>query len=237
MILSAWCAAVLLAQSLLSQTRPASESRDCDLPPLEQWEFPLDRHPHTEGWVLPASFDWRRPQEFLRWKQRDGKLWPATVEGELDDSDRIHRFHWWLVDLPAGTYRLVLQPSGAGAARHTDRETLQWFSTQAAPLQVLGQTRTNELPLRRIFNFHWSRGQRLLLRYASDFGRTRYQMGIFEPASQIEIPFFGHPRPLPAVLSPGETKVMLLSPVSPAAAEAYYRARLCAGSYLVTAHF
>jgi hypothetical protein len=53
----------------------------------------------------------------------------------------------------------------------------------------------------------------------------------------VEIPFFGHARPLPVILKLSETKTALLSAVDEANSEAYYRVDLCPGKYLVMAKF
>lgn len=210
-------------------------SPDCASLQLTEYQFALDQHPHTELWFVTPGIAWHRAQPLLRWKTRDGRVWPATISGELNNTD--NRFNWWRVDLAPGAYRLIVDLWRADTRAEKIAVSLHWFSTDGLPLQKLGQVQTYDSARRGVFHFDCKGREQLLIRIARNAGHLEYRMGIFGWGEAVEIPFFGHARPLPVVLRVGETKTALLSPVDEANSEAYYRVDLCPGKYLVTAKF
>ncbi len=206
----------------------------CGLPKLEDFGFPLSMHPHTEFLPLQPSGNPQQPQALGVRQEREGRMWPTQVAGSLPDSTATNRVHWWLVDLPAGSYRAVLEMHPEGAKSAADMK-LQWFTVDGKPLRGLGHFGSIDKE-RAVFPFQWESAQRRLLRCSSR-GGAAYSLGIFNPNDPVEIPYFSHAQPLPALLPPGEERVVLLSPADLVEGEAVYRVPFCAGPYEIRAEF
>lgn len=162
-------------------------------------------------------------------------MWPTQVAGSFPDPAATNHVHWWLVDLPAGSYRAVLEVHPEDAKSVADMK-LQWFTVDGKPLRALGHFRSIEKE-RAVFPFQWGKAQRRLLLRCSSAGSAGYSLGIFNRKDPVEIPYFSHAQPLPALLPPGEERIALLSPADLVEGEAVYRVPFCSGKYEIRAEF
>jgi hypothetical protein len=155
-----------------------------------------------------------------------------VVRGRLGNSNETGKFHFWLVDLSPGTYKLVLDVQRADDRDDWLGGELQWFSLEAEKMQSVGGLYTSDHRSRGVYRFSVKKPFKLLLRYSNNVTVSDYWIGLFREPDRIVAPFFANP---PAIeqMELGRPARVELEGGQPFAEDKYYSIQLDPGDYKV----
>jgi VWFA-related protein len=160
-----------------------------------------------------------------------------VVKGRLGDSDKTGKYHYWLLDLPAGKYKFVLDVKRADEKDLNIGGSLYMMTPDGKEGEKIGIM--NELDHRRrsVFLIETTEPTKGVLRYANDFTISDYHLGVFRESDQLGGLFFVKP--------PGVAPMKVNAPVTTPALEGdntqkrdvYYSILLPAADYKVGIEF
>jgi hypothetical protein len=160
-----------------------------------------------------------------------------VVAGRLGESDKTGKYHYWLVDLPAGSYKAVLDIKRADDKHSNVAGMLEWFSLEGKKLDRLGQMNAIDYRHRSVFGFRSDQPIRRVLRVDNNHSVCDYQLGIFTQEERVSTPFFKKcPKVEPIQIGQAVT-TPLLDADRPYQCDAYYSIRLPAGDYRISTEF
>jgi hypothetical protein len=160
-----------------------------------------------------------------------------VVKGRLGNSQETGKSHYWLVDLPAGNYKAVIDIRRADEADSNVGGSLDWYSADGQKMDQLGLI--NENPndrYRGVFRFAVKRQFKAIIRYSNFFTVSDYWLGIFKSDAPITMPFFARTPPV-ETLKLNEPVTAGLDGAVMSARDAYYSVRLPAGDYKITTDY
>lgn len=160
------------------------------------------------------------------------------VTGRLAVSSETGKSHYWLIAVPPGRYKLVLD-----VRRADDRAdafvggNLDWFSTDGQKLGNLGWTQApNQYRARFIYRFVAKKPAKQILRYSNENAVSDYWIGLFREDTEIRSPFFVN-TPRVEAISVGEPVLAVLDGANPLRRNEYYSIQLRPGDYKVEVEF
>jgi hypothetical protein len=160
-----------------------------------------------------------------------------VVSGRLGNSEQTGKFHFWLVDLPAGNYKVVLDVRRADDAHSNVGGMLLRMSPEGEKLGRLGSMITVGHRFRSIFRLKLEKPWKGIVRYENLYTISDYSLGIFPASDTVTGLFFSDPpKILPLELGKPVTTPELDGRSAPKR-DAYYGIRLPAGDYKIVADF
>jgi serine/threonine protein kinase len=160
-----------------------------------------------------------------------------VVTARLDAGGQTEPGHYWLVDLPSGDYKLVVDARRTDDAESNLGASLEWVEPDGSTRNALGSINAIASRTRSIFRFSTAARRPAVLRYRNTFGMADYWLGLFRAADPVPAPFFANP---PAVepLTLGQISATARHDSQSAAGrQAWASLSLEAGDYTVTARF
>ena len=160
-----------------------------------------------------------------------------VVTGRLAPSNETGRRHYWVVDLPAGDFKLVVD------ARRTDDDesniiaTISWVDDDGATGGQIGIVNAIADRTRSIFRFSTAEPRRAVLQYDNQVAMCDYWLGIFATDDRVASPFFAKPPVIEPLTLGMPSKETLLEFRTPSRRYGYTALNLPAGDYRVTASF
>jgi hypothetical protein len=158
------------------------------------------------------------------------------VSGRLQASQSNPKAHYWLFDLPAGNYKVVLD------VRRTDDRILNllgsldlfWLDGRVDGWR--GSVNEIDSRARCIFPLRLDLAAKGILSFRNDEWIVDYQLAIVPSAERVPGPFFENCPPV-SPLEVGQTATIPLLGGPGLAGDAYYSLRLAPGDYDVCARF
>jgi hypothetical protein len=175
----------------------------------------------------PASTNFKQP----------ARLEVGTyVSGILDVSEETGKYHYWLLDIPEGKYKLVLDVQRSDGGDSNIGATLDWCRDDGKPYGVCGWMNLTDCRSRMVLRFALDEPVRTLLRVDMKFSTSDYQLGLLRESDPLPAPFFVKcPKVTPLRLGDAVTTPVMhgASPYD----DVYYSVHLEAGHYEVSARF
>jgi hypothetical protein len=162
-----------------------------------------------------------------------------VVGSRLDDSEKTSKYHYWLVDLPAGRYKFVLDvrnAAGNWSLFPTVGGRLHWCYQDGREPMLCGEVEDEGPRCRKVLHLAPEVPVKAVLRYENRFTVSDYELGLFAEPDTVGRPFFaqcpkvqffkqGQPMTTPAIGNQQATR------------DAYCFTRLPGGDYLITVEF
>jgi hypothetical protein len=158
------------------------------------------------------------------------------VTGRLGVSSQTGKYHYWLVKVPAGKFKVVLDIKRADDKAWFIGGNLSWFSPEGEKLRDLGGVGDNNYRTRGIHRFEVKKAIKLVLRYENNETISDYWLGIFPDDAKIGAPFFVK-CPKVQFMTLGQPTTIVLDGDKPLGRDAYYTIELRPGDYKVTLSF
>lgn len=158
------------------------------------------------------------------------------VKGRLADSSQTGKYHYWLVNLSPGNYKIVIDVRRADDTNSNVGGSLDWFTTRGEKIGQLLQVSDVDNRSRKFGYFEVRRPLKRIVRYSNDWTVSDYWLGLFPASAQIVSPFFVH-CPEVKELTVGQPTTTLLYGDRTLGRDAYYRVHLSSGDYRVSAEF
>jgi hypothetical protein len=165
-----------------------------------------------------------------------------VVSGRLGNSGQTKKYHYWSVDLPAGTYKFVLD-----VKRADDRDSLMGgelaivVPDEADPagkeVQSIGSIIENDHKRRGVFVIKAEGSLKGIVRYMNRDTISDYQLAVFEEGGEFLTPFFVKCPKVNPINVGDIVKVPPLDGANNLARDAFYSATLPAGDYKLSAEF
>jgi hypothetical protein len=167
-----------------------------------------------------------------------------VVRGRLADHNHGGKCHYWLVDLPKGSYKFVLDVRRADDRISNVGGRLSWFDLDGVRLknshivENLHSMHLNEIDerARRTFLFNLHAPLKALVRYENSFTVSDYWLGLFTASQAVGAVFFDH-APAVNALSLGNAATASVAGHTAEHRDAYYSMHLEAGDYKVITEF
>ena len=164
-----------------------------------------------------------------------------VIRGSLVNSEKMETYHYWLVDLPAGKYKCVVDLGTNDGQEVAYVVDLQFYSQTGEKVGPLGTVIEAADKYRKIFQFNLKKPLRSVVRVDNKGEKpVNYWMGFFPINAEIVSPFFAN-GPKITTLKIGETGNALVEGYVdhkrnlPSDGDAYFKLSLPAGEYKVTA--
>ena len=147
------------------------------------------------------------------------------VKGRLANSGEVGKYHYWLVSLSPGKYKVVIDVRRADDTSSNVGGSLDWFSTDGVKIDHFLQVNDVDNRSRKIGYFEVKKPLKRILRYSNDWTVSDYWLGLFPASTQIVSPFFVH-CPEVKEIAIGQPMTSLLYGDRTIGRDAYYRVRL-----------
>jgi hypothetical protein len=161
-----------------------------------------------------------------------------VVRGRLARSASNDRYHYWLIDVPAGGYKLVVDARRTDDAESNLGAQLEWVAPESTGAgSSLGTINAIASRTRAIFRFTAEQPRRAVVKYDNWYDMADYWIGLFKADDEVPAPFFtNQPAIEPLVL--GRASADLLLEAKTASRRYGFAALpLSAGDYKVTVTF
>jgi VWFA-related protein len=160
-----------------------------------------------------------------------------VVKGRLGDSEKTGKYHYWLLDLPAGKYKFVLDVKRADDKDSNIGGSLYMMTSDGKEGEKIGIMNKSDHRRRSVFLIATTEPIKGVLRYANDFTISDYHLGVFRESDQLGGLFFVKP---PAV-APMKLSAPVTTPVlegdNTQKRDVYYSISLPAADYKVSVEF
>jgi VWFA-related protein len=160
-----------------------------------------------------------------------------VVKGRLGDSEKTGKYHYWLLDLPAGKYKFVLDVKRADDKDSNIGGSLYMMTSDGKEGEKIGIMNKSDHRRRSVFRIATTEPIKGVLRYANDFTISDYHLGVFRESDQLGGLFFVKP---PAV-APMKLSAPVTTPVlegdNTQKRDVYYSISLPAADYKVSVEF
>ena len=155
-----------------------------------------------------------------------------VVKGRVDPKSRTNKAHYWLVDLPAGEYKAVVDMERGDRRNLNIIGEVHWLSLDG---EDLGRGHFNDIAfrLRHVFPFRLDEPRKGVVRVEAE-DMMDYDLGLFESTATVTVPFFRSP-PQVTPIKLGQTFAPPnLNGRTAKTCDAYCSLTLPAGDYKVT---
>ena len=159
-----------------------------------------------------------------------------VVKGRLGNSDETGIFHFWLVDFPVGSFKIVLDVRRSDLNNSNVGGLVQFFSTDGEKLDLSCAMNQVDYRWRQICGFTVRGAFKSVLRYSNAFTVSDYWLGVFKSDAPVKSPFFDKSPPvLPVKL--GQRVTATLDGSQPPERDAWYSFRLRPGDYKLSVEY
>ena len=114
----------------------------------------------------------------------------SYVSGRLDDSRKSKKYHYWLVDVPAGDYKLFLDYKRADGVDSNLQAELHWMKPDGTLGDRIGDINQIDVRGREIFHLSFDMPQRAVFRFENSQTIADYQLALFHETDAVPGPFF-----------------------------------------------
>ncbi len=159
-----------------------------------------------------------------------------VVEGRLADSGQTGKFHYWLVNFPAGNFKVVLDVRRADLSNGNIGGAVQWFSTDGEKLDLACGMNQIDYRWRQICGFSIKKAFKAVLRYSNGFTVSDYWLAVLKSGTQIQAPFFYKP-PTVSQMNLGEPVTAILDGSQVLERDAWYSLKLPTGDYKLSVEY
>jgi serine/threonine protein kinase len=174
-----------------------------------------------------ASADPKTPAELPRGE---------VVKGRVDPASKTNQAHYWLIDLPAGEYKAVVDMELANRRNSNIQGEIQLLGRDGEILRKFGRFNEIDYRSRGVFPFRLDKPLQGIIRVKAD-QMMDYHLAVFPAAAAVPTPFFRNTPKVTAVKL-GETFTAPALDGSKADAyDAFCSLTLPAGDYRVTVGF
>lgn len=154
-----------------------------------------------------------------------------VVKNRLAVSADTGRFHYWLVSLPPGRYKVIIDVQRADDKWGPTGTDLAWFSLDGQKLGDLGHVgRPDDERVRNQFKFEVKKQVRMILRVDNGWTMVDYWLGLFKGSDPVAGLFFAKSPEVNSLSVPGSATATLDGTVA-YHRDAYYAVTLAAGDY------
>jgi hypothetical protein len=159
-----------------------------------------------------------------------------VVKGRLGNSDESGKFHFWLMNFPVGSFKVVLDVRRSDLSNGNIGGAIQWFSTDGEKLDLSCGMNEIDYRWRQTCGFTIKKPFKAVLRYANAFTVSDYWLGVFKSDAPIQAPFFYKP-PTVSVMKLGQPITATLDGSQPIERDAWYLLKLRPGDYKLSVEY
>jgi hypothetical protein len=160
-----------------------------------------------------------------------------VVTGRLAASREAPKYHYWLVDVPPGDYKIVVDARRTDEAESNIIANLDWYDTDGTRRGEAGNLNDIGHRTRSIFPFSAAGPQKAVLRYDNQASMSDYWLGIFRASDRVPAPFFVNPPAVTPITLGQPADEVVLDFANARSRYAYHSATLAAGDYKLTVVF
>jgi von Willebrand factor type A domain len=160
-----------------------------------------------------------------------------VVKGRLGDSDKTGKYHYWLLDLPPGKYKFVLDLKRADEKDSNIGGNLYMTTPGGKEGQKIGIMNETDHRRRSVFRMEASEPIKGVLRYANDFTISDYHLGVFRDSDQLGGLFFVKPPVVVPIKLGAPVTTSVLDGANTQKRDVYYAITLPASDYKVSVEF
>jgi VWFA-related protein len=160
-----------------------------------------------------------------------------VVKGRLGDSDKTGKYHYWLLDLPPGKYKFVLDLKRADEKDSNIGGNLYMTTPGGKEGQKIGIMNETDHRRRSVFRMEASEPIKGVLRYANDFTISDYHLGVFRDSDQLGGLFFVKPPVVVPIKLGAPVTTPVLDGADTPKRDVYYAITLPAADYKVSVEF
>lgn len=160
-----------------------------------------------------------------------------VVKGRLADSEKTGKYHYWLLDLPAGKYKFVLDVKRADEKDLNIGGSLYMMTSDGKEGEKIGIMNEADHRRRSVFRMEASEPIKGALRYANDFTISDYYLGVFRDSDQLGGLFFVKPPAVAPIKLGAPVTTPILDGTDTQKRDAYYAITLPAADYKVSVDF
>ena len=122
----------------------------------------------------------------------------TDVGGRLGPFSETKKAHYWKLQLPAGEYRLILDPKRSDDHSSNVQAELTLGQIENAMLKEEGSTSTNDITVRTraVLEFQMKTAGSRIVEIKNDTSIIDYRLGLFRKQDKFGIPFLVNPPPV-----------------------------------------
>ncbi|MHC5541945.1 hypothetical protein ACYOEI_27310, partial [Singulisphaera rosea] len=155
----------------------------------------------------------------------------------IDSKSRTNKIHYWLVDLPKGDYKVVVDQYRSDGYSSNIQGTVNWLNLDGALIQELIGYNAIDYRARGVGTIHLDEAQKGIINIEAGSGMVDYDIAVFEASTEFPVPFLRN-SPTVTPIEIGQTyKSQPLVPGPWKNGTAYVKVTLPAGDYKVTSEF
>ena len=160
-----------------------------------------------------------------------------VVKGRLGNSEQTGKYHYWLLDLPAGKYKFALDLKRADEKDLNIGGSLYMMRSDGKEGEKIGRMIAIDHRHRSVFRIEATEPIKGVLRYANAYTISDYHLGVFRESDPLGGLFFVKP-PAVAPMKPGApVTTPVLEGDNTQKRDAYYSITLPAADYKVSVEF
>jgi VWFA-related protein len=160
-----------------------------------------------------------------------------VVKGRLADSGKSGKYHYWLVDLPAGKYKFVLDVRRADDKDSNIGGDLYLVSPEGKETNKIGSMNEIDHRHRGVYRIEASEPVQGILRYGNEHTVCDYYLGVFPESDRLGGLFFIKPPAITPLKRGTPVTTPVLDGQKTWMRDAYYSINLPAGDYKVSVEF
>ena len=160
-----------------------------------------------------------------------------VVKGRLGDSEKTGKYHYWLLDLPPGKYKFVLDLKRADEKDSNIGGNLYMMTAEGKEGQKIGIMNALDHRHRSVFQIEAPESIKGVLRYANDFTISDYHLGVFRDSDQLGGLFFVKPPVVAPIKLGAPVTTPVLDGTETQRRDVYYAITLPAADYKVSVEF
>jgi Mg-chelatase subunit ChlD len=160
-----------------------------------------------------------------------------VVKGRLGKSDETKKYHYWLLDLPAGHYKFVLDVKRADERDSNIGGELSMMKPDGKEGKKIGRMIAIDHRHRSVFRIEAEKPLQGVLRYENSYTISDYHLGVFRESDRLNGLFFVKPPPVAPIKLGQTVTTPLLEGDNTQKRDAYYSLTLPAGDYKVSVEY
>jgi hypothetical protein len=160
-----------------------------------------------------------------------------VIKGRLGDSDKNGKYHYWLLDLPAGKYKFVLDVKRADDKDLNIGGSLYMMTSDGKEGDKIGIMNETDHRRRSVFRIETTEPIKGVLRYANDFTISDYHLGVFRDSDPLGGLFFVKPPAVASMKLSAPVTTPVLEGDNTQKRDVYYSILLPAADYKVSVEF
>jgi hypothetical protein len=207
---------------------PAKMVAQVEKPPAQPVEVKAEANPDTAISDKAPSSDPNAPVALALGE---------VVKGRLGDSEKTGKHHYWLLDLPAGSYKFVLDVKRADEKDLNIGGSLYMMTSDGKQGEKIGTMNDIDHRHRSVFRIETTEPIKGVLRYTNDFTISDYHLGVFRESDQLAGLFFVKPPAVAPMKPSAPVNIPVLEGDNTLKRDAYYSISLPPADYKVSVEF